>query len=118
MSIRGNIIGLARFIGLLLSLALPHKRYSVRQTKEPDPLGDKLEKFIGPTVSLVAVQPVFCPRCHVQTCWKGKDKGETVVMDNHGNTIRVSNIVVIGKDGKRENGLPVKCPNGHKVVVR
>lgn len=112
-----NVVGLARFLSIVFSLLfLPRKRHVAERPVKP--ANGPLEEFIGPTRPLIIAEPVFCPECHVQVCLKGKDNGGTVILDNHRNIIRISNLVVVGNGGKKEDGFSTKCPNGHKVVIK
>lgn len=109
MIITRNIVGLARFLFVIFS---PPKRVKKQSSKE-----NQLKKLIGPTVSLTEAKPIFCSKCHSLVCWEGKENGDKVVVDNHKNVIRISNITIIGKNGERE-GFPMRCPNGHEVLLK
>ena len=100
-----NLTGLANFLRLLVrAFLVPHRRQP-----RPAPRGSSAELVGG-------LESLFCPKCHVLTARVRQTGNGTEIFQN-GRRIIVANNITMGKNGKRQTGFPISCPNGHAVRI-
>ncbi len=112
-----NIVGLYRFIALLLSFFVPtpkHDRQGVKRlVKEHE---DKYVGIIGPSEPLIPTETKFCPKCHAavaQVCHS--ERGTEIIQ--HGKVLITVGSIMTTQGGKKLRGFPFRCPNGHTVRI-
>jgi len=117
-AIKENIVGLVRFIGLLLLVFIPHPSAVRRIPKETEQEWDKYGNIIGhASEPLIPTESYFCPVCHVFVAHLRRDGDKVQIIENNKVVLTTANIVVVGKSGKEIKGLPISCPNGHSVRI-
>ncbi|MBA7676953.1 hypothetical protein ES703_85199 [subsurface metagenome] len=115
-AIKRNIVGLLRFIGLLFPLFLPAPRPSKPRIETPQKW-DKYVGIIGPSEPLTVAETKFCPKCHQPVCQVRRTKQGVEIIQNGRVLVTVGSNIMISKNGKKETGFPIRCPNGHTVRI-
>lgn len=116
-AIKRNIAGLFRFIGLLFSLFIPAPRPNAPRPETLREEEDKYEAIIGPSEPLTVVETRFCPKCHQPVCQVRRTKQGVEIIQNGRVLVTVGGNIMISKNGKRETGFPIRCPDGHTVRI-
>lgn len=113
--IKENIVGLFRFICLLLSSFVFRPSRRDRETEGRGVRG-KYEALIGPSEPLVPTEIKFCPRCHAPVAQVRRTKEGMQIIRQGKLLVTVGN-VTITKDGQAMRGFPLRCLNGHTVRI-
>jgi len=83
------------------------------------PDATKYDNMLGqPTAEIVSgIQPVFCPECHQLVAYTRKTNRGLEIFQDGKKLVTVGGNVSISANGRRQSGLPFKCPAGHRVMI-
>ncbi len=124
--IRENLVGLFKFLFILLGILFPFRlkrerpsqtRYR-KETSREEPVNHKYASFIGPSEPLIPTEPCFCPKCHVLVASLRRTKEGIKIIQNNRVLVTVGGNFTTSEGGKVRTGFPMKCPNGHTVEVQ
>lgn len=79
--------------------------------------GDKYAGVIGPSVPLIPAETKFCPQCHIAVAQVRYTKRGTEIIQNGKVLLTVGGNVIISATGKESTGFPIRCSNGHIMVI-
>ena len=82
-----------------------HKLPETKYDKLTDSKVEALEEF----------RPLFCPQCHKLVAQTRKTSHGTEIQQHGKSIISSGNTFVI--KGKKQEGFPISCPDGHRVIV-
>ena len=118
-AIKNNLIGLANFLCLFARVFLvPHRQQKKPPLRESVEDSTKYASLVGLSVEVISgVEPVFCPKCHVLAAQIRQTNQGTEIILNGKRVITIGGNIIIGKNGKKQTGFPVRCPNGHTVTI-
>jgi len=119
--IKENIVGLIKFLPILLGLLLPFRQHT-RVAEVPVPLhtreSTKYDALVGPSEPLVPTEPLFCPQCHVLVAHLRRTRRGIEIIQNNRVLVTVGGNIIVERGGKTRTGFPLNCPNGHLVEVQ